>query len=239
MNSFVYILLFLFLLTISLGLLIYLLYTYDINAIRYNNDKNESEMLSDPNYDIKEISNFLSDEECKALINVATKKGLTESKLFSETKDTYDNNVRKSEQAWLYDSDNEVVDRLSKRIAELVKLPVENQEALQVVHYGVGGKYEPHYDACISKTSCERMNKRGGHRYLTVLVYLNTVPSGGGTYFPYLNKTVKAEKGKVVIFQNTETKTQEIIKQAKHGGNPVLEGEKWIANKWIHFNSIY
>lgn len=204
--------------------------------------KTDDEMLSQPDYSIKELPNFLSDKECDTLIKIAENKGLTESKLYSDdtSSDSYDTSVRKSEQTWLYDNDDLIIKNLSNRIAKLVKLPLENQEALQVVHYGIGGKYEPHYDACISKEkeTCARMNKDAGARYLTVLVYLNTVPEGGGTYFPYLKRTVKAEKGKVVIFQNTEDNTQEIIKEAKHGGNPVLSGEKWIANKWIHFNAL-
>ena len=71
-----------------------------------------------------------------------------------------------------------------------------------------------------------------GPRYLTVLFYLNDVPEGGETVFPNINKSVKPEKRKVVIFQNVNDDGV-IIKQAFHGGEPVKEGEKWIANKWI------
>jgi prolyl 4-hydroxylase len=190
-------------------------------------------------YTIKEIPHFFTDEECDFIIRTATEKGLEKSRLYEANFDDYNDQVRKSEQTWLFDDEHPRIQELSNRIAKLTKLPTSHQEAFQVVHYGVGGKYEPHYDACKDdKKSCERMNGKGGARYLTVLIYLNTVPQGGGTTFPQINRTVIPEKGKVVIFQNVNPKTEEIIIKAEHGGDPVIQGEKWIANKWIHINPL-
>lgn len=76
------------------------------------------------------------------------------------------------------------------------------------------------------------MNQNNGPRYLTVLFYLNDNFDGGETIFPKINKLVKPEKGKAVIFQNVNNNGV-IITQALHGGKPVKNGEKWIANKWI------
>jgi prolyl 4-hydroxylase len=219
-----------------IGLLIWNLINKHIEKFQ-TEDLKEEDMKSYPSYSIEEIPNFLSSEECDKIISISKDKGLEDSILYSDKKDNLDKNIRNSKQAWLYDEDNELIKSISEKVAKLINMPIENQEALQVVNYGVGGKYDPHYDACIVGT-CERMNKNGGARYKTVLVYLNDVEEGGGTYFPYLDKTVKAEKGKVVIFQSTELISQDVIRESKHGGNPIIKGEKWIANKWIHHSAL-
>lgn len=44
----------------------------------------------------------------------------------------------------------------------------ENGEGLQVLHYEVGQKYEPHYDYFLDEFN----TKNGGQRIATVLMYL-------------------------------------------------------------------
>jgi prolyl 4-hydroxylase len=98
------------------------------------------------------------------------------------------------------------------------------------VQYSEGGLFLPHYDAC--DHHCERMDGKDGPRILTVLIYLNDNFEGGETSFPEIGKQVKPEKGKAVVFSNVD-KYGRIIKQSLHGGQPVVSGKKWIANKWI------
>lgn len=59
-------------------------------------------------------------------------------------------------------------------------LQTDNGEALQILQYQHGQKYEPHFDFFFDKVSLER----GGHRIATVLMYLSDVESGGETVFP-------------------------------------------------------
>ena len=107
---------------------------------------------------------------------------------------------------------------------------------MQVVNYQKGGFFKPHYDACEgAKEFCHRMNGNIGPRYLTVLFYLNDNFDGGETVFPKINKTIKPKKGKAIIFKNVDDNGV-VINQSLHGGEPILSGEKWIANKWIHIN---
>lgn len=40
----------------------------------------------------------------------------------------------------------------------------------------------------------------GGQRVATVLIYLNTVPEGGGTFFPTIQKRFLPEQGTAVVF---------------------------------------
>ncbi|VAH16815.1 unnamed protein product [Triticum turgidum subsp. durum] len=56
----------------------------------------------------------------------------------------------------------------------------ENGEGLQVLHYEVGQKYEPHFDYFHDDFN----TKNGGQRIATVLMYLSDVEEGGETVFP-------------------------------------------------------
>lgn len=53
---------------------------------------------------------------------------------------------RISKSAWLKEHDNVVVEKVAKRVEAMTGLTTETAEELQVVNYGVGGHYDPHYD---------------------------------------------------------------------------------------------
>ncbi|XP_045159559.2 transmembrane prolyl 4-hydroxylase-like [Mercenaria mercenaria] len=104
-------------------------------------------------------------------------------------------------------------------------------------------------------------------RYMTVLFYLNEVTSGGETAFPFANKDsineteahlervhhlykncedaslrVSAKKRKAIIWYNHVIDEEtgwmgDVDEFTLHGGCPVTEGEKWIANFWIKTNN--
>lgn len=183
-----------------------------------------------PDYDIQEIPNFLTPEECNKIIELSNGK-LFPSKVYSQNEDLLSNNSRISQQCWLTD-DNPLIKDISERVKQVTNT-IGQQEQLQVVNYPKGGFFSPHYDACEGDDSyCSRMNGSDGPRLLTVLFYLNDNFEGGETVFPRINKSVKPEKGKAVIFRNVD-ENGVIITQALHGGEPIKSGEKWIANKWI------
>jgi prolyl 4-hydroxylase len=188
------------------------------------------------NYDIQEISNFLTDEECNKIIEL-TNNNLTPSRVYSDKDDIYSNDTRISNQTWLEDNSHPIIKQISDRVRQYTHTYNNYQEPLQVVNYPVGGFFSPHYDACEgNKEFCERMNGQHGPRLFTVLFYLNDNFTGGETVFPKINKIVKPEKGKAVIFRNVDNNSI-IINQALHGGEPIKSGEKWIANKWIRIGS--
>lgn len=185
-------------------------------------------------YDVQEIPGFLTPEECNKIIEL-TNGELFPSRIYSNNEDVYSTNSRKSQQCWLKD-DNPLIKSISERVRQYTKTSNKHQEQLQVVNYPVGGFFSPHYDVCEGNESfCERMNGQHGPRLITVLMYLNDDFEGGETVFPRINKTVKPQKGKAVIFKNIDNNGV-IIKQALHGGEPIKSGEKWIANKWIRLH---
>ncbi|GFY83038.1 oxoglutarate/iron-dependent oxygenase [Actinidia rufa] len=76
--------------------------------------------------------------------------------------------------------EDEVVAGIESRLASWTFLPEENGEAMQILHYEHGEKYEPHFDYFHDKANQEL----GGHRVATVLMYLSDVKRGGETIFP-------------------------------------------------------
>jgi len=55
-------------------------------------------------------------------------------------------NYRISKSAWLQEHEHKHVAAVSKRVEHMTSMSVETAEELQVVNYGIGGHYEPHFD---------------------------------------------------------------------------------------------
>lgn len=68
----------------------------------------------------------------------------------------------------------------------MFNLLLENGESMQILHYELGEKYEPHFDYFHDQTN----QQLGGHRVATVLMYLSNVQKGGETIFPNSEVTI-------------------------------------------------
>lgn len=177
------------------------------------------------------FTNLLSDDECDYLIE-GTKNRMTRSLTVSriDGSDQVDD-VRTSNGMFYARGESELIDRIERRIAQLVNYPVENGEGIQMLNYKPGAEYKPHQDYFDPVLpGSEAILARGGQRVGTVVMYLNTPENGGGTTFPEIGLEVAAQKGTAVFFSydrpHPSTKTL-------HGGAPVIAGEKWIAVKWM------
>lgn len=179
-----------------------------------------------------EIPGFLTPEECDQLRKDAINKGLVESLVLSDDNQNIADTRRKSEQVWFNKLDNNsIIEKIRNKSVELSGQPLSHFEDVQVVRYGVGGKYEPHYDSC-NKTDVKTCHS-DNPRKMTVLIYLNDDFECGGTSFPRLSKTVKPEKGKALVFF-VSNENGLLYEDALHGGDPICKGEKWIATQWVH-----
>jgi prolyl 4-hydroxylase len=190
-------------------------------------------------YKITEFENFLTLEECDALIELARPR-LFESKVYEAKADTLDKSIRISMQCWIHDNErNPIVEEINRKIERIVNIPSKFYESLQVVRYEKGGFYRPHYDACNdAPEKCQRMNEPfGSQRYMTFLIYLNDDYEGGETHFPSLPYTTRPQKGMAILFYDTDPRGK-IIPESLHGGEPIHRGEKWICNRWIHYPMV-
>ncbi|XP_027536748.1 prolyl 4-hydroxylase subunit alpha-3 isoform X1 [Neopelma chrysocephalum] len=141
---------------------------------------------------------------------------------------------RISQSAWLKDTADPVVRALDRRIAAVTGLDLRPPyaEYLQVVNYGLGGHYEPHFDHATSRKS-PLYRMKSGNRIATVMIYLSAVEAGGSTAFIYANFSVPVVKNAALFWWNLR-KNGNGDGDTLHAGCPVLAGDKWVANKWIH-----
>ncbi|NXA15966.1 P4HA3 hydroxylase, partial [Sapayoa aenigma] len=141
---------------------------------------------------------------------------------------------RISKSAWLKDTADPVVRALDRRIAAVTGLDLRPPyaEYLQVVNYGLGGHYEPHFDHATSRKS-PLYRMKSGNRIATVMIYLSAVEAGGSTAFIYANFSVPVVKNAALFWWNLR-RNGNGDGDTLHAGCPVLAGDKWVANKWIH-----
>lgn len=181
---------------------------------------------------IQVIDHFISAETCDYFIQKGEPK-LARALVSGDTGGKLSSG-RTGSNCWLSFKDDARLNDVSKEISEYIDIPLEHAEKMQLIYYGSGQEYRPHFDAFDLKSDRGiRCAKNGGQRLVTALLYLNDVPKGGGTIFPKLNITVKAKKGRVLLFENTLLNVSTRHPLSLHGGLPVEEGEKWAVNLWF------
>jgi prolyl 4-hydroxylase len=177
---------------------------------------------------LRVLDGLLTTQECEELIGQAQPR-LQRSLTVAEDGQHQADNRRTSLGMFFRIGETPLVERIEQRIAELLQVPVNHGEGLQILHYLQGQEYEPHFDWFDpTQPGFAAVTARGGQRIASVVMYLNTPEEGGGTGFPALGLTVTALRGSAVYF------AYEGGDQASlHAGLPVVRGEKWIATKWL------
>jgi prolyl 4-hydroxylase len=177
------------------------------------------------------FGNLLSDEECDALIDFANPRLERSLTVDVKTGGEQLHDARTSRGMFFSRGENDLVERVERRLAELLRWPFENGEGLQVLHYKPGAQYKPHYDYFDPKMAgTSRLVERGGQRVGTVVMYLHSPEKGGATTFPDIGLEVSPIRGSGVFF-SYGTPTEESL--TLHGGAPVVEGEKYVLTKWL------
>jgi prolyl 4-hydroxylase len=179
------------------------------------------------------LDGVLSEEECDELIRLSSNKmrrSTTVDPISGKHEVIAD---RSSEGTFFLVNADPFIARIDQRIGEVMNWPVENGEGLQVLHYGVGGEYKPHFDYFPPEDPGSQVQMTiGGQRVSTMVMYLNEVEEGGTTVFPEIGLEVVPKKGSAVYFEYTNSQNQ-LDKLTLHAGAPVTRGEKWIVTKWM------
>uniref|UniRef100_A0A1I8I3T1 procollagen-proline 4-dioxygenase n=1 Tax=Macrostomum lignano TaxID=282301 RepID=A0A1I8I3T1_9PLAT len=162
---------------------------------------------------------------------------------------------RISKSAWLQSVLHPAIENLDRRIELLTGLSVASAEELQgpplvctkqlnksiysesnlflqVVNYGLGGHYEPHYDFA-HRREVNSFERAQGNRIATLLYYLSDVPAGGATVFTDLGVRLLPTRGSAAFWFNLK-RSGEGEMLTRHAACPVLHGSKWVMNKWFH-----
>eukprot|EP00899_Mesostigma_viride_P019645 jgi/Mesvir1/27682/Mv07401-RA.1 len=198
------------------------------------------------------LHNFISDEECEA-IKAYAKPKLQRSQVVDQGKSTDSgrvDDIRTSSGMFIFPKQLPEVDAVLARLSKVVMIPVQNMEAMQVLHYAVGQSYRSHQDTFPKSTL-----DSAGQRVISAIGFLNTAEEGGETTFSRVPPRpgtqqapdwspcgqaglgVKAKKGDLVFFWDVLPNGNPDI-NSTHYACPVIKGEKWSTPIWIHANNF-
>ena len=196
---------------------------------------------------IKEIPNFLSEDECNNLIQFANERGFEKPNFGKSRICERLHTVNEDLSSW-------VMTRLREYLPEVINIDGARWRLSRFthhwryVHYNPGGHFSPHYDG-------SKMLPWKEMSVFTVQIYLNEGFSGGSTrfYMDHLpdrmiprqveygkvkqfdlkNKSthkIKPKIGKALVFNHTEN--------TLHDGKPVEEGEKYILRGDVFYRAF-
>ena len=177
------------------------------------------------------LGQLLDDQECEGLMDAARPRLQRSLTVSLQSGGDEENADRTSQGMFFQRGETELIARIEQRLARLLNWPVENGEGLQILRYGPGTEYKPHYDYFDpAAPGTASILKRGGQRVATVVMYLNDPQAGGATVFPDVQFECLPVRGNAVFFNYSQPDPSS---RSLHAGAPVLRGEKWIATKWL------
>lgn len=194
------------------------------------------------------IHDFLSQSMCRDIIDAAVDNPDMKRSTTGEQNDKSDS--RTSSTVWLREGNdddcNAALRLTAEKVSSVTGLPPSHMENLQVCRYLPGQEFKLHTD---HQNSFNEIDCRG--RLATCLLYLAEPEAGGETWFPSLadnddesETKIAPTNGSAVFFWNTVEKPGSsgydpymflnADMRLLHAGLPVVQGEKWICNRWVH-----
>lgn len=168
------------------------------------------------------IKNFLSEDECKEILNTYLSKLKLEPALIDGGK--LDNNLRKSSVAFI-DTIVSIDNRLKNTLNQNIKIKDNTLTGLsryQLTQYGVGEYYGWHIDSD---------NNKNKNRYCSIVIQLNNEYEGGDLEFKDVNgNEIKFERG----VGNLHIFFSDIL----HRVTPITEGVRHSLVNWVSLEKI-
>jgi prolyl 4-hydroxylase len=179
------------------------------------------------------LNDVLDSSECEALIELA--RGRLQPSRIVDPASGSDvvAATRTSFGMFFRPAENDLVARIDRRFAEIMGLPVDHGEALQVLYYPQGAGSAPHFDFLVASNAANSASiARSGQRVATLVAYLNDVSQGGETIFPAAGWAVSPQRGHAVGLKYADA-AGEVDLASLHASAIVTVGEKWVATKWL------
>ena len=109
---------------------------------------------------------------------------------------------------------------------------VRDGEIPQLLVYGPGGHYKPHYDgvALWKNPDGSKIWKKSIDRDLSTVIFLNDDFEGGEFVFPELRVRIRPEPGLLVAFPSSQFYL--------HGVEPVISGTRYTMVSWMTVNGF-
>jgi 2OG-Fe(II) oxygenase superfamily len=133
-----------------------------------------------------------------------------------------------------------VVRNIERRIEGAFRLPSSHMEPLSVLRYRGGDRYAPHVDYFDAARLKDNLSKgdRAGQRVASFLVYLRPAEVGGETHYLELGKKVQGRERMALCHFNC-LPSGEPDPRTLHTGEPVIQGEKWLARTTVRERPFY
>ena len=170
---------------------------------------------------------FLSEKECAGLID-RIDRDLKPSGLLADSPDP---EFRTSQTCELSPADP-LVDVVDNKIAAFMGMDPAFAETLQGQRYAVGQQFKRHTDFFYENQGYwQLMQKTGGQRTWTAMIFLNTPEGGGHTFFEHAAVKATPRAGHLLIWNNLDAEGRG-NSYSLHQGMPVTAGVKYIITKW-------
>lgn len=120
-----------------------------------------------------------------------------------------------------------------ERIAALLGLDPVHGETMQGQRYAPGQQFRAHNDWFSEGAHYwADMQRTGGQRTWTAMIYLNDVEEGGATWFPQAGIRVAPKRGLLLAWNNMKADGSP-NGLTLHEGMPVIAGVKYVITKWF------
>lgn len=180
-----------------------------------------------------ELKNIITERESNDLINYCldnkTDNGKTTGIYVNNTNDLV---------CWIPKT-NPIIKPLIDKMAKMFKTPFEHAENVRITRYFPNQSFKDRYDSCCDDNAkCRNFMKSGGHRIISILVYLTDDYIGGETYFHNIGLKFKPKKGDGIVFYPIDPESNKCHPALAYSGLPIESGIKWTINVWFRDDKI-
>jgi len=182
------------------------------------------------------IDNFFTDEECDEYVGLSSQDDTSGDGALKVDSKTFSMSLATRTSTTWFLTYRQVPTLLAKASHLLADLPIDRVEEPQLVRYKTGEQFTYHYDALPD----EELDRNGGQRVATLLVYLRTIEEGrgGATEFRDLRDgsgntlSMRPTKGSALLFFPAfgDGRADD---RTLHKGEIAVD-EKMISQIWVH-----
>lgn len=180
------------------------------------------------NMDMYLVQDFLSAEECSGLIALVDADAKPSTMLAPGADPTF----RTSHTCHLY-PEHPLVVETERRIAGLLGIDLRFSETLQGQRYFTGQQFKTHNDYLAGgQHYSEIVEREGGQRTWTAMVFLNEPEAGGHTNFRRAGVKIAPRTGALLTWNNLD-RGGLTNPYTHHEGTKVEGGSKYVLTKWF------
>lgn len=181
--------------------------------------------ISEPHIKPFELKNILNEYECNELINYCSNQKTDNGNRVGNYVNDTDNLV-----CWIPQT-NLIVKPIVEKLSNMFKIPVENAENVRITRYYPYQSFKDRYESCCDDIdTCRDFMNHGGHRKVSILVYLTDNYNGGETVFDNIGLSFKPKHGDGIVIYPLNSETNKCHPALAYSSTPIDAEIKWVAN---------